>query len=164
MIFLRLTELTSYKLESFKLPDSVERTILCFGQLSLFLQSRFPKRQPGGMNHPEWFRFSGSLWQWWGFGPSPSLSTDVKFFLLSNLLLNQPLVDSIALVKNLLFDFIFDSAWTCLLFYRGLTVDYTGSEQILRVYFAFLLLISNFVFLSLLDRILDVFHAQTPWH
>ncbi|EPY73377.1 hypothetical protein CB1_011932002 [Camelus ferus] len=46
---------------------------------------------------------------------------------------NTPLVDSIALVKNLLFDFIFDSAWTCLLFYRGLTVDYTGSEQILRI-------------------------------
>lgn len=93
---------------------------------------------------------------------SPALSANVKFFLLSNLILHQPFDNSIVPAKNLLFGFIFVSVLMCLIFHHVLTVEHIGSEHVYRGYFASLLLISSFILLSLLDHILNVFHAQIP--
>ena len=100
--------------------------------------------------HISWCLFSGALW--WSFGPSPPLSADVKFFLLSNLILGQPFVASIAVVKNLLTSF--DSALTSLLLpWLWILVWSKFLGDILP------LLISSFLFLSLLNYLLNIFYA-----
>lgn len=158
MIFWTVSEPASYKSESFKLHDSEECAVLCFVQVGWFLQSWIQKRHLWRLattsrecpaKHLSWCLFSDTLW--WSFGSSPAFSADVKFFLVNNLILGQPFVASIAVVKNLLTSF--DSALTSLLPWLWILVWGKIFGDILP------LLISSFVFLSLLKYILNIFYA-----